>query len=83
MSPQQWTGQPDIDGGSDIYSLSCVAYELLTGRPPFVPVRKNLFAWHEMREAHLTHEPPPLHVRRPDCPEGVERAVLRDRRWWG
>ena len=35
MSPEQLQGAKDIDGRADLFSLGCVAYECLTGRPAF------------------------------------------------
>ena len=59
MSPEQASGSREIDGRSDLYSLGCVAFELLAGEPPFSgPSPMAVIA------AHLTTPAPSLRSRR-------------------
>ena len=71
MSPEQATGEAGVDGRSDLYSLGCVLYEMLTGDPPFRgrTVQATL--------ARQLHDPPPsLRVTRSQVPAAVEQAVM-------
>jgi serine/threonine protein kinase/Flp pilus assembly protein TadD len=36
LSPEQASGETQLDGRSDQYSLACVVYEMISGKPPFV-----------------------------------------------
>ena len=71
MSPEQATADDALDGRSDQYSLACVLYEMLTGRPPFTGAARDVMR----RQAA---EPPrPPRVYRPTVPRAVETVVLR------
>jgi serine/threonine-protein kinase len=72
MSPEQVSGQEEIDARSDIYGIGALAYFLLTGQPPFAG-RSGV----KVLAAHLYEPPPPLTTHRPEVPTGLERVVLK------
>ncbi|NUQ12389.1 MAG: serine/threonine protein kinase, partial [Gemmatimonadaceae bacterium] len=72
MSPEQAAGDPSVDHRADLYSLGCMAYELLTGRAPFgdrAPAR--------ILAAHISETPEPPATRRPDVPPALDQLVMR------
>jgi eukaryotic-like serine/threonine-protein kinase len=72
MSPEQCTARKELTGASDQYALGIVAYELLTGQPPFVGDSPSA-----LLVAHLQEQPPPLVEVRPDCPPSLADAIMR------
>jgi tetratricopeptide (TPR) repeat protein len=68
MSPEQVRGEA-VDHRADIYSLGCVLYALLTGKPPFHSC--------DVFKAHLETPPPPLAPLRPDMPPEVDQLLGR------
>ena len=72
MSPEQASGESELDGRSDLYSLGCVLFEMLAGEPPFT----GPSAEHVIRK-HMSVEAPPVSVVRPTVPERLSEAVAR------
>jgi tetratricopeptide (TPR) repeat protein len=71
MSPEQASGQEELDGRSDIYSLACVLYEMLSGTPPFTGTTAAVIL-----ARHLTDPVPSLRAVRSVIPVHVEEAIL-------
>lgn len=71
MSPEQIRAAEDVDARSDIWSLGCVLFELLTGVTPFdAPSIMQLGA------AILEAEPAPLRAFLPDAPAELEQVLM-------
>ncbi len=71
MCPEQAGGEP-VDARGDIYSLGCVGYFMLCGRPPFESASAG-----KLISMHLTQPAPPLHTFRADVPTDLAEVIAR------
>jgi tetratricopeptide (TPR) repeat protein len=72
MSPEQAAGDPGTDHRADIYSFGCVAYELLTGHPPFTELSPR-----KLLAAHMGQIPRPVTELRVDTPPALADLIMR------
>jgi len=72
MAPEQAMAEGQIDQRADIYALGVVAYELLTGKPPFVGASPQ-----QVLAAHVTQAPDHVTQRRTTCPPALAAVVMR------
>jgi len=72
MSPEQASADPAVDHRADIYAFGVMAYELLTGQPPFSGrTPQGLLA------AHVTETPEFITRRRQTIPPALGSLVMR------
>jgi serine/threonine-protein kinase len=72
MAPEQCRGGGHLDHRADIYSLGCLLYEALAGRPPFAHQWPG-----ELIAAHIAETPTPVRVLDPAIPSALESIVMR------
>jgi serine/threonine-protein kinase len=70
MAPEQIHGA-DVTAQTDVYALACVAYECLTGDPPFADRQGMRVLW-----AHLQDEPTNPSEKAPEVPHALGEAVI-------
>ena len=71
MAPEQAQGHC-VDARSDLYSVGCLLYELLSGRPPHVGETPLAVMY-----GHVHESPVPLNMRTPGIPADLDALVLR------
>jgi serine/threonine-protein kinase len=72
MSPEQISGSDNIDARSDLYSLGCVLFECLAGRPPFDDPFED-----RVLTKHQTADVPDLLKLRTDTPPALAAVISR------
>ena len=72
MSPEQALGDPNLGPASDLYSLGCVLFQMVTGSPPFDGESSQ-----QVVGKHIADPPPAAHDVNPNVPRELSDVILR------
>ena len=72
IAPEQATADPTMDHRVDLYSFGAMAYEMLSGKPPFAAKTPQA-----MLAAHISERPVALSEHRPDVPPMLSSLVMQ------
>jgi hypothetical protein len=72
MSPEQALGDPNLGPGSDLYSLGCVIFQMVTGEPPFDGESSQ-----QVVGKHIADPPPAAHKVNPKVPQELSAVITR------
>ncbi len=72
MSPEQLREEPDLDQRTDVYSLGCMLYEMLSGEPPYTGRTLT-----DVASRILRRPVPSVRRLRPEVPDAVDETIAR------
>jgi serine/threonine-protein kinase len=72
MSPEQARGTRRLDGRTDIYSLCCMLYEMLAGRPPFPGDNESA-----VMARRIMEDPPHVRDVRKEVPRAIDKILRK------
>ncbi|NUM54913.1 MAG: serine/threonine protein kinase [Candidatus Hydrogenedentes bacterium] len=79
MAPEQFAAADDVNETADIYAFGCCMYEAISGARVFTVEQSDNAIHHmmQLRRMHESQEPAPLRELVRNCPQDVDRIIMR------